>query len=443
MSDHASPRFRITSQSPSEAVLPPRFRPPAGLRRLTAAVLAGAVLAAAMLPARAAPPVGPVPAATPTATNVLPDAAALDAEVARAMAATGARGLAIAVVDDGRVVRVRSHGSRNAQGQPLQTDTVMYGASLTKAAFGYFVARLAEQGRIDLDRPIAAYLDRPLPDYPNEAKYGPWADLAGDDRWRSLTARQLLTHSGGFANFAFLEPDGKLRFHFDPGTRYAYSGEGLILLQFVLERGLGIDVGEAMREQVFEPLGMRDTSLRWQERFAANLADGWRIDGTAEAHDQRSRVRAAGSMDTSIDDMARFAAGLVRGDGLSARMRAELVRPQLPITTASQFPTLQPELPAAQRRPDLAAGLGVVVFDGPQGPGFMKGGHNDSTANTLVCIERGRRCVVILSNDVRAEPAFPRLVEFVLGRTDAPWRWEYGAMEFWSPAARAAHAGAR
>lgn len=61
-------------------------------------------------------------------------------------------------------------------------------------------------------------------------------------------------------------------------------------------------------------------------------------------------MRAAGSMDTTIADMARFAAGYVRGDGLSATMRKELVRPQLPITTASQFPTLQPELPKALQR---------------------------------------------------------------------------------------------
>ncbi|QWF16330.1 serine hydrolase domain-containing protein [Lysobacter capsici] len=369
-------------------------------------------------------------ASGPVAARV-PSADALDAQAAQAMAATQARGLAIAVVDRGRVVRVRSYGSRNAQGQPLRTDTVMYGASLTKAAFGYFVAQLVDEGRLDLDKPIADYLDRPLPDYPDEDRYAPWSNLAGDDRWRKLTARHLLTHSSGFANFFFLEADGKLQFHFDPGTRYGYSGDGLILLQFVIERGLGIDLGEAMRERVFAPLGMRDTSMIWQPRFAANLADGWRADGAAEPHDERGRVRAAGSMDTSIDDMARFAAGLVRGAGLSKAMRAELARPQLPITTRSQFPTLQPELSAAQRRADLAAGLGVIAFRGPRGAGFMKGGHDDSTANTLVCIERGQRCVVILSNDVRAEAAFPKLVEFVLGETGAPWRWEYGDMKFW------------
>jgi CubicO group peptidase (beta-lactamase class C family) len=361
----------------------------------------------------------------------VPSEAALDAEVARAMAATQSRGLAIAVIDKGRVVRVRSYGARNAVGAPLEKNTIMYGASLTKSAFAYLVMQLVEEKRLDLDRPLAGYLDRPLPEYPTEEKYAPWADLAGDERWRSITARHVLTHSVGFANFAFVEPDGALRFHFDPGARYAYSGEGMILLQFVIERGLGLDVGVEMQRRVFDRFDMKNTSLIWRPDFAANLADGWRADGSMEPHDERSKVRAAGSMDTTIEDIAKFASGYVRGEGLSAKARTELTKPQLPITTASQFPSLQAELPANRRNKDLAAGLGVIAFRGPQGAGFMKGGHNDSTGNTLVCIERGQRCVVILANDVRAEAAFPRLVEFVLGKTGAPWRWEYGDMAFW------------
>ena len=71
-----------------------------------------------------------------------------------------------------------------------------------------------------------------------------------------------------------------------------------------------------------------------------------------------------------------------------------------------------------------------MTFDGPQGRGFFKGGHNDSTGNMWVCLERRRRCVVLLANDVRAEAAFPELVESILGPTGLPWRWEYS----WLPA---------
>ncbi|MFN3857729.1 MAG: serine hydrolase domain-containing protein [Caulobacter sp.] len=369
----------------------------------------------------------PLAGAAQPAQPTLPTQAALDAEVARQMKDTGARGLAIAVIDDGQVVMVRTYGARNAAGQPLQPDTIMYGASLTKAVFAWTVMQMAEEGVLDLDAPISRYLAKPLPEYAGFADaYAPFETLAGDERWRRLKPRMLLTHSGGFANFYWLNPDEKLTIHFDPGSRYAYSGDGLILLQFVLEKGLGLDLGKEMQRRVFDRFGMSRSSMIWRPDFAGNLADGWDAEGNTEPHDERSRVRAAGSLDTTIDDFARFAAAYVRGEGISPASRAELVRPGLPITTASQFPTLLPELPPEKRRADLAAGLGVVVFEGPQGPAFYKGGHNDVTGNTWVCIERGRRCVVILANDVQAERAFPALVRFVLGETGAPWSWEYG-----------------
>lgn len=352
--------------------------------------------------------------------------APLERHVREAMAGAGVQGLALAVVDEGQVAYTASWGVRNAARQPLTTDTVMYGASLTKMLFAYTVMQLVDERKLDLDQPIARYLPKPLPEYANEAGYGPWQHLAGDERWRKLTPRMLLTHSPGFANFAFVEPDGKLRFHFDPGSRYAYSGEGFILLQFVLERGLGMQLGAEMERRVFGRFGMKNTSMTWRPAFSANLADGWDAAGKVEPHDQRSRVRAAGSMDTTIGDMAAFAAGFMRGEGIALASRMDMLRPQLPITSATQFPTLQAGLPPASRHPGLAAGLGVITFSGPQGPGFFKGGHNDTTGNMLVCLERKRRCVVLLANDVRAEALFPGIVERVLGDTGLPWTWEYG-----------------
>lgn len=364
--------------------------------------------------------------AAASAAAQVPEAGQIDAEIRRVMATAQVKGLAVAVVEDGRVTHVQSFGQRNDKREPLQPQTVMYGASLTKAVFAYTVLQLVDEGRIDLDASIARYLPQPLPSYPNDRRYAPWRDLAGDERWRQLTPRILLSHRAGFANFAFVEPDGKLRFHFEPGSRYAYSGEGFILLQFVLEQGLGLDMGQEMQRRVFDRFGMRNTSMMWRADFASNLADGYTAAGKLEPHDERSKVRAAGSMDTTIEDFAKFAAGLMRGEGLSPRSRAEMTRAQWPITGAHQFPSLAPELPPAQRRADLAAGLGVVVFDGPQGPAFFKGGHNDSTGNTWVCVEKRRSCVVLLGNDVRAEALYPGIVKFILGETGTPWQWEYG-----------------
>ena len=361
----------------------------------------------------------------------------IDAVVHQMMQETGAKGLALAVIDNGQVVQVSSYGVRNASGAALTDDSIMYAASLTKTAFAYMVLQLVDEGIVDLDASIATYLPKPLPEYGGsdiERRYARWSDLADDERWKALTPRILLNHGSGFANFGFIEPDGKLRFHFQPGTRYAYSGDGIILLQFVLEAGLGLDVGKEMQRRLFEPLGMANTSLIWRTDFAERIADGWTIDGKPEPHDERSKVRAAGSMDSTIADLARLAAAMVRGDLLSVKGRQEFSRPQLPIKSASQFPSIEQSSVVVAREQPLAAGVGMVVFDGPQGRGFFKGGHNDSTGNMLTCLEARQRCVLILGNDLRAERAIPYLVDFILGDSGVPWHWEYGDARFWRPA---------
>ncbi len=314
--------------------------------------------------------------------------AEFDRLVADAMAGVSSKGLGIALIEDGQVRWTKAYGVRNGHGAPLDGNTVMYGASLTKAVFAYMVLQLVDEGKLDLDKSIADYLPQPLPSYnslADQRAYADWTGLEADPRWRKITPRILLSHSAGFSNFGFLEPDGKLKIHFEPGSHYAYSGDGLILLQFVLARGLGLDVGKEMQTRVFDRFAMTNTSMTWRPDFATNLADGFKADGNIEPHDERSRVRAAGSMDTTLVDFAKFAAGYARGEGLSAASRAELTKPQLGIRTRSQFPSLQP--PEAQAPfPVLSSGLGVITFKDPSGSSFFKGGHNDSTANMWLCI---------------------------------------------------------
>jgi CubicO group peptidase (beta-lactamase class C family) len=346
--------------------------------------------------------------------------AQVDATVELLMKQADVPGLALALIDKGRPVYVKAYGFRNVVASaPLETETVMYGASLTKLAFAYMVMQLVAEHRLKLDKPIARYLPKPLPDYPK------YADLAADPRWKKLTARMLLDHTAGFPNFRFVNADGKLDFKFEPGTRYAYSGEGINLLQFVLETGLGLDAGKEMQRRVFDRFGMTRTSMTWRDDFAGNLADGYAEDGKVEGHHQRGSVRAAGSMDTTIRDYANFLAGLVRGDGLSPASRKEMMRAQIAITAAHQFPTLEPAVDPTLRSISLAAGLGSVVFRGPYGPAFYKGGHDDWTGNMAICVEARQRCIVLLSNSVHAEKIYPQLVDAVFGSSGIPWRWEY------------------
>ena len=65
------------------------------------------------------------------------------------MRETGAKGLALAVIENGRPVHVRSYGIRNAAGDKLRTDTIMYGASLAKAVFAFTVMQLVDEAVLE------------------------------------------------------------------------------------------------------------------------------------------------------------------------------------------------------------------------------------------------------------------------------------------------------
>ena len=345
--------------------------------------------------------------------------ASVNRVVAELMQTNQVPGLAVALIQDGRISFVNAYGKRDVEHNlPLTTDTIMYGASLTKASFAYLVMQLVDEGLIDLDRPIGAYLPKPLPDYPQ------YSDLANDPRWQRLTMRILLDHTTGFQNFRWIDPDKRLRFHRDPGERYGYSGEGINLAQFILETGLGLDLGAEMQRRVFDRFGMTRTAMRWRADFAGNVAQGYTAAGALQEHEQRQRVRAAGSMDTTIADWAKFLAGVSRGEGLSAKSKAEMTHLQISIDSESQFPTLQAARTDRWQPIALGYGIGWGVFDTPYGHAYFKEGHDDGTANYALCVDSKRTCILLMSNSVRAEGIFVTLVNRLMGNVNLPWSWQ-------------------
>ncbi len=349
----------------------------------------------------------------------------IDAIVARLMAANDVKGLGLALIENGEVTLTKTYGHRMVEpGLPLEADTVMYGASLTKATFAYLVMQLVDEGLVDLDQSIADYLPQPLPAYER------WQDLAGDPRWRTLTFRILLSHSPGFANFRFFDRygdydrDGKLAIYFAPGSRYAYSGEGFLLAQFVLEEGLGIDVGQEMQQRIFDRFDMANTSMTWRDDFIGNYTHGYALDGTNVRHRVWETVGAAGSMDTTLADWSRFLAAVVRGEGLSAASKHAMTTRQIRIRSVTQFPTLREETTDEYDAIELGYGLGWGVFKTPRGEAFFKEGHDEGTANYALCIQPEASCILILSNSLRAEGIFKELVDAIYGPTNLPWKWE-------------------
>ena len=379
--------------------------------------------------ARAGPAAGARAAPRPGTVTRLDGRTLTHAEVAstveRLMAAGRVPGLALAIVDGGEIVYQRAFGYRDVERRlPLTDTTVMYAASFTKAMFAYMVMQLVEEGVLDLDRPVESYLRRPLPEYPD------YADLARDPRYRRITARMLLSHTSGFRNWRFFSPTGALDtagtldIHFDPGSRYSYSGEGIQLLQLVVEEVTGRSTAELMRESVFDRFGMTRTSMLWEPHFAGDVANGYDEQGTSLRHRRRRSVRAAGSVDTDLADVARFARGVLRGDGLRPATRAAMLSPQIRINSTHQFPTPPTDTTDRDAAIALSYGLGWGLLDSPYGRAYFKEGHDDGTENYMIAFDAPKLAMVIMTNSSNGESIFTELLATLLGDTFTPSEWE-------------------
>lgn len=345
--------------------------------------------------------------------------AEIEQAVTRLMREARVTGLSLAILNDNKVVYVKSFGFRNREEQmPLTENTVMYGASFTKAVFAYMVMQLVAEGILDLDRPIYQYLPKPLPEY---EKY---RDLPSDDRYKLITTRMLLSHTAGFPNFRWMNPDEKLDIKFTPGSKYAYSGEGINLAQFVIEVITNKDVGEMMRDRIFKPFGMTRTSMTWEERFKDDLALGYDEKGQPLGHNQRRSVRAAGSMDTTISDFARFMEAVMQGKGVTKRMKEVMLTPQIQIRSKTQFPTISPETTEENRAIKLAYGLGWGLFQTPFGRAYFKEGHDDGWENHAVAFPDKRIAIVLMANSSNGDSIFKELLETLLKDKYTPWKWE-------------------
>jgi CubicO group peptidase (beta-lactamase class C family) len=345
-------------------------------------------------------------------------AAEVDALVSHLIDAAHVTGAGIAIFNGGRIAYLKAYGMRDTEkGLPLTPDSVMTSASLSKAAFATVVMRLVESGVLDLDKPIQQYLPRPLPEYPR------YADLAGDERYKKLTLRILLSHTSGFPNWRAFEDDQKLKIHFEPGSRYAYSGEGIDLAQLVVETATGKSLTALEEEDLYRPLQMDRTSMVWEPRFESDFANGYDEYGRSLGPERRKRPDAAGSMQTTLRDYATFISALLRGGILDANTTAEMLHPQVAIHSAHEFPSLNTDTTTDYDPIHLSYGIGWALYNSTYGPAFFKEGHDEGWRH-LALIFRNGTGLLILTNSSNGEGIFKPLADGLLGTTKFPFEWE-------------------
>ncbi len=342
-----------------------------------------------------------------------------DETVTHIIEAAHVTGAGIAVFREGRIAFIKAYGLRDTEkGLALTPDSVMTSASLSKAAFASVVMRLVQEGTLYLDKPVFQYLPKPLPDYPQ------YADLKGDERYKKITLRMLLSHTSGFANWRAFEEDRKLKIHFDPGTRYAYSGEGIDLAQLVVETVTNQSLINLMDKKLFAPLQMNRTSMIWQAAFENDFANGYDEYGRSLGPEKRTKPDAAGSMQTTLQDYSLFLSAILQEKLLNAKTTAAMLHPQINIQSAHQFPSLANETTAENDSIHLGYGLGWGLYSTPHSHAFFKEGHDEGWRHLALCFDQSGTGILIMTNSSNGEGIFKPVIDALLGPTYFPFKWE-------------------
>jgi hypothetical protein len=322
-------------------------------------------------------------------------------------------GMASAIIREGRLDRYVCCGKRSAQAPAtIDEHTVFDAASLSKPVFAHAVLQLLDQGCLSLDAPLSNY----LPNY-----------LPSDDRASLITARQVLSHSGGFPNWR--SSDVPLKTYFQPGERFSYSGEGFLYLQKAVEAITGEKLHVLAARLVLKPFEMTRSSFIWDWSFDQNRAYPHDPFGRPALGGKPGEGNAAGSLQTTAADFARFLLSALDGARLRPETAQAWLHPQIDI----RHPHIQNLAPTQDEvETGVAWGLGWGL-ESAEGNFFHWGDNGAFKAftissmqsrNALVCFMNGASGLTIMPEFVAAfmPSDRPSLSWLDYGRHDSPTR---------------------
>ncbi|GLU44776.1 serine hydrolase [Allomuricauda sp. NBRC 101325] len=335
-------------------------------------------------------------------------------------------GVAITVFNDNEPVYEKQFGYKDYPNRiPLTDSTNMYGASFSKAVFGVLVMELVENGVIDLDTPLESYLPKKMYEYePKTNWHDDFSSLKEDSLYHKITARMCLDHTTGFKNYRWFEEDYKLRVHWEPGTKFGYSGEGFIYLQVVLERLTGKGLEELAQEYIFKPLGMQNSAYEWKSKFENDYALGHDENGESLKKDKDNEPRGGGTLETTSEDYTKFLTAVLHQKLISEASYNEIFSPHIKIRTEKQFGEKANISTNKYDDINLGYGLGWGYFETPYGKAVFKEGHGSGFVHHSVLFPETGKGVMIMTNFEKGNSIFKKILEVVMNDVYTPWEWE-------------------
>lgn len=353
-----------------------------------------------------------------------PPLAGLDEFIEQERAQWKVPGVAIAVVQAGKVILSAGYGQRDIKNAlPVTPQTVFPLASVTKSLTVATLAALVRQGRLDWDKPVREY----LPDFRL------WDPVATD----RMTARDLVTHRSGlprhdfawygatlsrrelYLRLRYLEPSKDFR------SAYQYQNLMYMTAGYLAGELAGLTWEETVRRTIFKPLGMSRTSTSIPElRRDADAARPYKKDDAEQVSEvlyyEDAALGPAGSANSCVADLIRYVqmhlgGGLFRGKVvLSEQDVAQMQTPQMVIPDTSPFP----ELGHSQY------GMGFVVTSYRGHKLVQHGGALDGFSTLLSFLPQDGLGLVVLSN--LSGSSLPSVLMYqvydrLLGLAPVPW----------------------
>lgn len=315
--------------------------------------------------------------------------------------------LSIAFINDGKIVYQRNLGIANLQtGNKVDDHTIFEAASLSKPVFALLALKMAENGKLDLDKPLHEYL--------------PFPEIAYDQRYKLITARMVLSHQTGFPNWRWYDkPDPKLNIREGdmymlaaPGT-FSYSGEGYHWLGKVVANIYGItlkSLDSVFQREIARPLGLQHAYFSWDPYIAKHKATGYREgkefmkSWPAAPPDEDSTIfGAASTLHTDAVNYAKFLIAVMEGKLLKRSTFDEM------LTMQSKIPTeMEPYWGFIK-----GWSLGFAVEPTSRGTRYTHGGDNGGFQAGCMFYREKKVGHVFFTNCDRVGMFYMKIMEFL------------------------------
>ena len=243
---------------------------------------------------------------------------ALENDLKTIMEDLNIQAISIAIINNTNVVYNKNLGITNTETNKEVTENTMFeAASLSKPVFAYFVMKMVEKGKLDLDKSMFTYFPHPA----IEDKF--------IENYKKITPRMVLSHSTGFPNWS---EGKKIILAHEPGNGFSYSGEAYQYLAAVIgsQNGVGYkdDLNEIFLKEVAKPLNLDHTSFTWNSYLQSHKAYGHQDGKPTDNQSQGKNFGAAYSLHSNASDYSKFLIAMMNQKGLDQEYFEEMLDEQ-------------------------------------------------------------------------------------------------------------------